>query len=393
MNSGASPAEHMIRNLVSCELAYINTSHPQFVGGNRAIAQVLSRRGSGNESGDDDAVPAHRPVRGPSRAAPRAHPVPAGSPNGLAAAAKLGAGARGVQPELFRPEDLLSAKEKIAEDEEQRGSPGGQQNQNQGQGSSEDNEAPKGWFSNWFSRSGSQGESLEDGGDGSSPSAPMLQRPPPTLKVPKAASDQEGVQVEVTRVLVDSYFDIVRKNLQDAVPKAVMHFLVGATRRSLQQHLIRTLYREDLLGELMAEREDVAVRRHQCQDSLRALRAAIKTLEILPGELTGRVNASGARWNFKHMMQAIDDPVGGSTEGNGRSSGGGGGAAAGGGSRSSSPLKNGMSRERSSKPSQQRPSAATVAAHKAAMSAVSMLGGSGGSGGGRNERVAVYDVK
>ena len=40
INEGAGPAEHMIRNLVSCELAYINTSHPQFIGGNRAIAQV-----------------------------------------------------------------------------------------------------------------------------------------------------------------------------------------------------------------------------------------------------------------------------------------------------------------------------------------------------------------
>lgn len=37
---------------------------------------------------------------------------------------------------------------------------------------------------------------------------------PQTLKVPKAVSDQEGVQVEVTRLLVASYFDIVRKNLQ-----------------------------------------------------------------------------------------------------------------------------------------------------------------------------------
>jgi hypothetical protein len=38
--AGSAPAEQMIRSLVACELAYINTSHPQFIGGNRAIAQV-----------------------------------------------------------------------------------------------------------------------------------------------------------------------------------------------------------------------------------------------------------------------------------------------------------------------------------------------------------------
>jgi Dynamin GTPase effector domain len=47
-----------------------------------------------------------------------------------------------------------------------------------------------------------------------------------TLRVPTGTTEQEEVQVEVTRVLVESYFDLVRKNLQDAVPKAVMHFLV-----------------------------------------------------------------------------------------------------------------------------------------------------------------------
>ncbi len=47
-----------------------------------------------------------------------------------------------------------------------------------------------------------------------------------TLRVPTDITEQEEVQVEVTRVLVESYFDIARKNLQDAVPKAVMHFLV-----------------------------------------------------------------------------------------------------------------------------------------------------------------------
>ncbi len=38
--------------------------------------------------------------------------------------------------------------------------------------------------------------------------------------MPVSTTEQEEVQVQVTRVLVESYFDIVRKNLQDAVPKA-----------------------------------------------------------------------------------------------------------------------------------------------------------------------------
>ena len=63
------------------------------------------------------------------------------------------------------------------------------------------------------------------------------------LRVPGGVSEQEEVQVQVTRLLVESYFDVVRKNLQDAVPKAVMHFLVNSVQRGLQQHLIRSLYR------------------------------------------------------------------------------------------------------------------------------------------------------
>lgn len=44
INSGAEPAERMIRELVECELAYINTDHAQFIGGSRAIGMVMERR-------------------------------------------------------------------------------------------------------------------------------------------------------------------------------------------------------------------------------------------------------------------------------------------------------------------------------------------------------------
>ena len=42
ISEGAAPAERMIRDLVDCEHAYINTDHPQFIGGNRALSQVYS---------------------------------------------------------------------------------------------------------------------------------------------------------------------------------------------------------------------------------------------------------------------------------------------------------------------------------------------------------------
>ena len=46
IDEGAAPAERMIRDLVECEHAYINTDHPQFIGGNRALSQVKQGRHS-----------------------------------------------------------------------------------------------------------------------------------------------------------------------------------------------------------------------------------------------------------------------------------------------------------------------------------------------------------
>lgn len=54
INEGAAPAERMIRDVVACELAYINTDHPAFVGGNRAIASVLERRCSASQGGGEE---------------------------------------------------------------------------------------------------------------------------------------------------------------------------------------------------------------------------------------------------------------------------------------------------------------------------------------------------
>ena len=64
----------------------------------------------------------------------------------------------------------------------------------------------------------------------------MLQRLARPYKLPNP-------QVEVIRLLVSSYFDIVRHNLADLVPKCLMRHLVHHSQRGMQQQLIAALYR------------------------------------------------------------------------------------------------------------------------------------------------------
>lgn len=54
----------------------------------------------------------------------------------------------------------------------------------------------------------------------------ILSQPPSVLRPSDTHSDQEAVEISVTKLLLRSYYDIVRKNIEDFVPKAIMHFLV-----------------------------------------------------------------------------------------------------------------------------------------------------------------------
>lgn len=66
---GALPAERMIRDLVACELAFINTDHPDFVGGSVAVAMAMERRQQANASAAAVAAAAAQAQPQPSPAA------------------------------------------------------------------------------------------------------------------------------------------------------------------------------------------------------------------------------------------------------------------------------------------------------------------------------------
>jgi len=89
-------------------------------------------------------------------------------------------------------------------------------------------------------------------------------------------SPREQSDCEVIEKLIRSYFLIVRKNIQDAVPKAIMHFLVNFIKDQLQSELVAALYKtaKHEHDELLDESAQIAQRRKDAQEMLEALQKA-----------------------------------------------------------------------------------------------------------------------
>ncbi|XP_075066429.1 dynamin-1-like protein isoform X3 [Mixophyes fleayi] len=98
------------------------------------------------------------------------------------------------------------------------------------------------------------------------------------VPVARKLSAREQRDCEVIERLIKSYFLIVRKNIQDSVPKAVMHFLVNHVKDTLQSELVGQLYKSMLLEDLLTESEDMAQRRKEAADMLKALQRASQIL-------------------------------------------------------------------------------------------------------------------
>ncbi|XP_073965733.1 dynamin related protein 1 isoform X7 [Choristoneura fumiferana] len=115
--------------------------------------------------------------------------------------------------------------------------------------------------------------------NGGTPPALTPQKPVNLLpEVPshtsRKLSDREQHDCDVIERLIKSYFYIVRKSIQDSVPKAVMHFLVNYVKDNLQSELVTHLYKSDQADSLLNESEHIAQRRKEAADMLRALQRA-----------------------------------------------------------------------------------------------------------------------
>uniref|UniRef100_A0A8C6UGZ2 Dynamin-1-like protein n=1 Tax=Neogobius melanostomus TaxID=47308 RepID=A0A8C6UGZ2_9GOBI len=112
------------------------------------------------------------------------------------------------------------------------------------------------------------------GGFGSPSKAQAVNLLDTSVPASRKLSAREQRDCEVIQRLIKSYFLIVRKSIQDSVPKTVMHFLVNFVKEHLQSELVGQLYKQSLLQELLIESQDTAQQRTEVAQMLEALKKA-----------------------------------------------------------------------------------------------------------------------
>jgi hypothetical protein len=122
-----------------------------------------------------------------------------------------------------------------------------------------------------------------------STSTPEKSRSDSPVRNDDPLTEKERTQVKLIRQLLDSYVGIVMKNLHDHITKVVMMVLVNDTSSSMNKYLVSHIYKGDgNYKHLLAEMDDVAMRRNAVRHELDALRRAkqvIKMSELTDGVL------------------------------------------------------------------------------------------------------------
>lgn len=177
------PTNKLVKDLVAMESCYINTGHPDFINGSR-VSHLLPQRFS----------------------VPQRHP----SPTAIDPSTNRRRKAMAIVHERHNANKPVQVDPKTGKPLPQSAVP------------------PR-----------SASPQLVDGGDGNSgffgsffasknkKKMAAMEAPPPQLKASGTLSEKEAQEVEVIKLLISSYFGIVRRTMIDMVPKAIMLNLVS----------------------------------------------------------------------------------------------------------------------------------------------------------------------
>ncbi|KAL7496230.1 hypothetical protein ACHAWT_005879 [Skeletonema menzelii] len=306
LKRSVGPTQMWVSNLVRVELSYINTNHPDFIGGSRAVAKLMDKMAKEKEKAAVDAATAAASVNVPNATNYTAKgimtpvkernkdkdgdvgatPLSSSSLEKYMVADDGYSGSRNGAP----PQHVV-VDHGASNNNNNSGDTGGLmnfifRNNNTSNNVSSANSATGGGINSqnsWNNRGGignhHQGRSTSSqyGRPSGPPTIVQLPQVPDTMRQTDAPpSDREHVEMEIIKSLIDSYFSIVRKNYIDMVPKTIMYFLVNHVKDELQNELVSELYREAEIGFLMKEAEDIALRRKTCLEMKDLLEKALE---------------------------------------------------------------------------------------------------------------------
>ncbi|CAJ0931099.1 unnamed protein product, partial [Mesorhabditis belari] len=300
LKSRLKQTNSLVESLVAIELAYINTRHPEFTDANLVtlikdsfVDNVAEReaRVKQRNAAVDRAASVHESQRmmefsvraraeslnqPPNTVSPQARPQR--PPYELPSVP--GANRRDVPSVHFANVNLVyefNGHAEPAQNQQQRTRDDLQLAQQLAQTQIPQHAAQRsGIFTQLFGGNSQQRPQAVDPSQPGTPRRPVNFLPEVPEKPPaRKLTSKEQRDCEIIERLIKSYFFIVRKNVQDSVPKAIMHNMVNFVRENLQSELVRTLYDPSTLDELLCENKFMAQKRKDTAIMLETLHKAV----------------------------------------------------------------------------------------------------------------------
>lgn len=241
LNECRAPTRTMISNLINIELAFINTAHPDFVGANGVFTSTVEQATDeklAQKKKEEERIAQEQQMQNNKKNQP-----------------SVGINHGGAQVVISKSQrDTINSKSDqratIQKTETPQKPPRG---------------APQVKASN-------ESEVFNGGKSFDQYIVPILIKPVGQL------TQKESFETDLITKLLESYFAIVRKNIQDTIPKAIMHFLVTKSKLLVHNRLVQRLYVQEQFDDLLAESAEIASRRKATREMVNMLKRAQEIL-------------------------------------------------------------------------------------------------------------------
>ncbi len=95
---------------------------------------------------------------------------------------------------------------------------------------------------------------------------------------PGNASSRDAMETCIIKNLISSYYHVVKKNINDLVPKTIMCFLVNQSKMMAEKDMVSELYKSEELVTLIQEDPNVGKKRKNLKDSLSYLKSSLEII-------------------------------------------------------------------------------------------------------------------